>query len=158
VSFFIIVHSWAMGILLFHLFGEVEVTHGDHRLNMKLVLQSLLGLHVHSCIISWVETPKTPSSAFGSYTRALLVSQDGRHLFVTPWKWPSRYSLYHKEFQILGRRQVCEVHYIEKPEVEESIQWFYNLWLFFFNSIFQSSCLEIWVDFDFEPKLDSKLN
>jgi hypothetical protein len=50
-----------------------------HRLNMEVDLQSLFGLHVHSCT-HWLR-PRN----LGSYTRALLVSQDRRHLFVTPW-------------------------------------------------------------------------
>ncbi len=49
---------------------------------MELDLQSLFGLHVHSCtvLIGW----NPPPPQLGSYTRALLVSQDRRHLFVTP--------------------------------------------------------------------------
>ncbi len=47
-------------------------------------LQSLFGLHVHSCT-HWLR-PRNPPPAphLGLYTRALLVSQDRRHLFVTP--------------------------------------------------------------------------
>ncbi len=45
---------------------------GNHRLNMELDLQSLFGLHV------------TSSAFWTRITRALLVSQDRRHLFVTP--------------------------------------------------------------------------
>jgi hypothetical protein len=55
---------------------------------MKLDLQSLFGLHVHRCTLySLTETPQLPPIPLhmGSYTRALLVSQDRRHLFVTPW-------------------------------------------------------------------------
>ncbi len=52
-----------------------------HRLNMKLGLQSLIGLHVHSC--TQPRNPPPPQY-LGSYTRALLVSQDRRHLVVTP--------------------------------------------------------------------------
>jgi hypothetical protein len=60
----------------------------SHRLNMELDLQSLFGLHVYSCT-HW-PTPHNPPPphppAFGLIycTRALLVSQDRRHLFVTP--------------------------------------------------------------------------
>ncbi len=53
----------------------------QHSLNMEIDLQSLFGLHVHSC------TPQLPHPLLPhvvSYTRALLVSQDRRHLFVTP--------------------------------------------------------------------------
>ncbi len=53
---------------------------------MELDLQSLFGLNVHSCT-HWLR-PRTPLPPpfphLGSYTRALLVSQDRRHLFVTP--------------------------------------------------------------------------
>ena len=61
----------------------------DHRLNMELDLQSLFGLHVTWCaqLYSLAETRLPPiHTAFGLvYTRALLVSQDRRHLlFVTP--------------------------------------------------------------------------
>ncbi len=56
----------------------------SYRLNMEKDLRSLFGLHVHSCI-HWLR-PRNPSPThLGSYTRALLVSQDRRYLFVTPW-------------------------------------------------------------------------
>ena len=45
----------------------------DHKLNMVLDLQSLLGLHVLSCT-HWLRPHNYPP--LGSYTRALLVSQD----------------------------------------------------------------------------------
>ncbi len=53
-----------------------------HRLNMELDLQSLFGLHVQctAVLIGWDPPPRFLSS----YTRALLVSQDRRHLSVTP--------------------------------------------------------------------------
>ncbi len=50
---------------------------------MKLDLQSLFGLHVHSCT-HWLRPRNPLPSLLGSYTRALLVSQDRRHLFVAP--------------------------------------------------------------------------
>ncbi len=43
----------------------------NHRLNMEVDLQSLFGLHITWCA--------------QLYTRALLVSKERRHLFVTPW-------------------------------------------------------------------------
>ncbi len=71
-----------------------------HRLNMELDLQSIFGLHVHSCthllrlpnppnpiwaqcaqLHSLAEPPQSPPPHLGSYTRALLVSQERRHLF-----------------------------------------------------------------------------
>jgi hypothetical protein len=56
-----------------------------HRLNMELDLQSLFGLHVYTVqLYSLSETPHPPPPYFGTYTRALLVIQDRRHLFVTP--------------------------------------------------------------------------
>ncbi len=67
--------------------------HYEHMLNMELDLQSLFRLHdtwcaQHSCtvLIGWDPTPQPPINPhLGSYTRALLVSQDWRHLLVTPW-------------------------------------------------------------------------
>ncbi len=52
------------------------------RFNMEVDLQSLFGLHVYSL----AETPQfLPSSRIWTrITRALLVSKDRRHLFVTP--------------------------------------------------------------------------
>jgi hypothetical protein len=51
---------------------------------MELDLQSLFGLHVHSCT-HWLMPSQLLTTHLGSYTRALLVSQDRRHLFVTLW-------------------------------------------------------------------------
>jgi hypothetical protein len=55
-------------------------------INMELDLQSLFGLHVYSCT-HWlrpsIPPPPIPTH-LGSYTRALLVSQGRRRLFVTP--------------------------------------------------------------------------
>ncbi len=79
--------TWVMLLFLRH-----------HMLNMELNLQSLFGLPVHSCthwlywkspkkspLYSSAETPQPPPPPhLGSYTRALSVSQDRRHLFVTP--------------------------------------------------------------------------
>jgi hypothetical protein len=39
---------------------------------------------VYSCT-HWLRPRNSPSPHLGSHTRALLVSQDRRHLFVTPW-------------------------------------------------------------------------
>ncbi len=43
---------------------------------------------VHSCTYSLAETPQLPPSRhiWTRNTRALLVSNDRRHLFVTPWR------------------------------------------------------------------------
>jgi hypothetical protein len=58
-------------------------------IGMELDLQSIFGLQVHRCT-HWLR-PRNPNPPplpllphFGSYKRALLVSQDRRHLFVTP--------------------------------------------------------------------------
>ncbi len=56
-----------------------------HRSNMESDLQSLFGLHVLRCI-HWLRPRNfSPPPHSGSYTRALLVSQDRQHLFGTPW-------------------------------------------------------------------------
>ncbi len=55
-----------------------------HRLNMELDLQSLFGLLCTAVHIGRdTETPPSPTH-LGSYTRALLVSQNKRHLFLKP--------------------------------------------------------------------------
>ncbi len=54
-----------------------------HRLNMELDPQRLFGLLCTAVLIGWdPATPPFPPH-LGSYTRALLVNQDRRHLFVT---------------------------------------------------------------------------
>ncbi len=53
------------------------------RLNMELDIRSLFGLHVYSCT-HWLRPRPPPPPDMSSYTRALLVSQDRRHLFVAP--------------------------------------------------------------------------
>jgi hypothetical protein len=58
-----------------------------HRLNMELDLHSVFGLLCTAVLVA--ETPQPPPPPIpphlGSYMRALLVSQDRRHLFGTPW-------------------------------------------------------------------------
>ncbi len=68
------------GAVFSHSSPELDVL--DHRLNMELDLHSLFGLHEHSCT-HWAETPQLPPSPphLGSQTRALLVSQERRHIF-----------------------------------------------------------------------------
>ncbi len=53
---------------------------------MELDHQSLhvFGLHVHSYTHRLRPRNPLPPPHLGSYTRALLVSQDRRHLFMTP--------------------------------------------------------------------------
>jgi hypothetical protein len=52
---------------------------------MEVDLQSLFGLHAQ--LYSLAETPQLPPSPriWTRITKALLVSKDRRHLFVTPW-------------------------------------------------------------------------
>ncbi len=78
----------------------------DHRLNMELVLHSLFGLHVYSCAhgLRPRNTPPPLPPHWGSNTRALLVSQDRRHLFVTPWLGQSPKILTEK-----GKWSVCNI-------------------------------------------------
>ncbi len=61
---------------------------------MELDLQSLFGLQCTAVLIGGDPTTPPPPPAFGLIyvrysalvtTRALLVNQDRRHLFVTPW-------------------------------------------------------------------------
>jgi hypothetical protein len=53
---------------------------------MELDLQSLFGLHVYSRTHQLRPRNDTPlPHHLGLYTRALLVSQDRRHLFVILW-------------------------------------------------------------------------
>jgi hypothetical protein len=51
-----------------------------HRLNTDLYLQTLFGLLCTAVLIECTQS--------AIYTRALLVSQDRRRLFVTPWSEP----------------------------------------------------------------------
>ncbi len=53
-----------------------------NRLNMELDLQSLFGLLCTAVLIGW-DPATLPLPHLGSHTRALLVRQDRRHLFVT---------------------------------------------------------------------------
>ncbi len=59
--------------------------YGNHRLDMELDLQSLFGLLRTDSLAEATQLPP-PAFRFDSYTRALLVSHDRRHLFVTPWQ------------------------------------------------------------------------
>ncbi len=81
--------------LIFHPFANYRyIVCNQQRLNMELVLdlQSLIGLHMHSYAVLIAaetislepESRNIPSPNLGSYTNVLLVSQDRRHLFVTP--------------------------------------------------------------------------
>ncbi len=78
-----VIHTWLCtpSLLNFLIYKENLC----HKLNMDLDLQSLFGLHVHGCT-HWrrPRKPPPPPPYLGSYTRALLVNQDRRHLLVTP--------------------------------------------------------------------------
>jgi hypothetical protein len=52
---------------------------------MESDLQSLFGLLCTAVLIGRDQQPPPLSLHSSSYTRALLVSQDRRHFFVTPW-------------------------------------------------------------------------
>jgi hypothetical protein len=71
-------------VIPFSIFGGQECTRPSfenitRRLNMESDLQSLFGLHVHTAqLYSLAEAPH-----LGSYSRALLVSQDRRYLYLT---------------------------------------------------------------------------
>jgi hypothetical protein len=58
----------------------------NHSLNMELGLQSLFGLlaRLYSLAETTQPPPLPPAPHLVSYTRAILVSQDRQHLFVTP--------------------------------------------------------------------------
>jgi hypothetical protein len=73
-----------------------------HRLNMELDLQSLFGLHVHSCTHQ-LRTRNPPPPSFGLiYERAIGQPRCRRHLFVTPLS-ESYPSVQEVECRILGR-------------------------------------------------------
>jgi hypothetical protein len=75
---------WPCQDIFFIVYHTAHFYPKNHRLNLELHVQSLLGLHVHSST-HWLRTPSLPPH-LGSYTRAPLVSQDSRHLLVTPCK------------------------------------------------------------------------
>ncbi len=89
---------------------------------MELDRQSLFGLYVHSCT-HWLRpaTP-TPPPHLGSYTRALLVSQDRRHLFVTPWL-QDRSPLFSVHYTVVlyHRERILETSTLSCNEEEEDI-------------------------------------
>ncbi len=77
-------------------FISVPLKYNSHRLYMELDLQSLFGFHVHSLVESPQLPPPPLPPHLGSYTRALLVSRDRRHLLVTPSsnKWVQQHLLW----------------------------------------------------------------
>ncbi len=64
-------------------FKEYEQPGPQVKYEVTVDLQGLFGLHLHSCTHHWLR-PRNPPSHLGSYTSALLVSQDRRHLFGDP--------------------------------------------------------------------------
>ncbi len=68
---------------------QVSLQYLKHRLNMDVDLQSLLGFHVTWCahlysLAVTLQLPPFPRN-WTRITWALLVNNDRRHLFVTPW-------------------------------------------------------------------------
>jgi hypothetical protein len=61
-----------------------NILQAEHRLNMKLDLQSLFGLHVHSCTL-WLRPRNPLPLAFGLIYEGAIGQPDRRHLSVTPW-------------------------------------------------------------------------
>ncbi len=57
---------------------------GKHRLNTELDFQSLFGLLCTAVLIGWDPATHPLPPHLGSYTRALLVSQNRQYLFITP--------------------------------------------------------------------------
>jgi hypothetical protein len=84
-------------------FGSIRVKVSPQvKYSFELDLQSLSGLYVHSCT-HWLRPyPRIWAHTYCMYTRALLVSLDKRHLFVTPWVSPSP--------SLLATRHQCKVH------------------------------------------------
>jgi hypothetical protein len=66
----------------------------NHRLIMELDLRSLFGLHVHS-YTHWLRPRNPPPPYVGSHMRAVLNSQDRRHLLVTPCVEPFNFTLHY---------------------------------------------------------------
>jgi hypothetical protein len=69
-----------------------KVSNIGYRLNMEIDLQKVylgsMRRDAHSCTgTQWLRSRNTPPfpPPLDSYTRALLVSKDRRHLLVTPW-------------------------------------------------------------------------
>ncbi len=73
------------------LLAEGNLVGTSHRLSIEIDIQSLFGLHVYSCT-HWLRALHPPLPHLGSDTRALLVSHDRRHLFVTPLKLNFRHN------------------------------------------------------------------
>ncbi len=48
-------------------------------------------LSVYGPCTYWLSS-ENPPRILGSYTRALLASQDRRHFFVTPWSWKRKFT------------------------------------------------------------------
>jgi hypothetical protein len=89
---------------------------------MQLDLLILFGIHVHRCT-HWMRPRNSPLPPHvGSYTRALLISQDRRHLFVNPWVNDQRFVTesikmkMNSEFalQTFQNRKSCENSFIVK--------------------------------------------
>ncbi len=75
-------------------------------LNMELDLRSFFGLHVMWCeqLYSVLRPPQPPSPHLDSYTRALLVSQDRRHLLVLLLPSAQQSMLHGRTFRLIPCR------------------------------------------------------
>ncbi len=90
-------HIWGNAQIFNHIWGgrqsymTLHPIPSEQRLNMVLDLQSLFGLLWTSVLIGWDLATPPLNPHLSLYTRALLVSQDRKHLFVTPCFWISLY-------------------------------------------------------------------
>ncbi len=124
-----------------------------HRLNMKLYHQILFRLHMHNCtavtvLIGWDPTTPSLSPRLGSYTRALLVSQDRRQLFVTPCNFPTQNGT-NKYYHLMLNFVACLVEVLIVTPGHQ--HWFQAAVLF----IHSQSCV---VPFNKSEKVSSKLH
>jgi hypothetical protein len=87
--------SSSLSPVVFPKISDRGLESATHRFNIELDLQSLFGLRVtwfeQLYLFAEPETPQPhPSPRIWNHirgARALLVSQDRRHLFVTPWRY-----------------------------------------------------------------------
>jgi hypothetical protein len=102
---------------------------------MERDLQSLFGPHVYSCTHWPIPRNPPPPPHLGSYTRAVLVSQDRRrHLFVTPLISPHRQATWAGQscwvacLCFLVLYQLPQNEFSEKPRMESVmfIRFFYK--------------------------------
>jgi hypothetical protein len=88
----------------------------------KKDLQNLFGLLCTAVLIGW--DPQLPPSRphLGSYTSALLVGQDRRHLFVSPWlELTKRWFVLARESQTPSCLRALVERFWQKPEAASKI-------------------------------------